>query len=158
MEAWEAAAYPGVAEEAPATTREFLEMRSPASPLTDSAGDADNLSIGSGTGGVGAKGDGGGGGYRSEDGDDIGERLVVYPARNGHASYHAPRRYVPGLCVVRTGYGVGRRFPNQGEAEVGQGLCRNAAHWLPALTSGGSIEAEGESRLHPHATADPRRS
>ncbi|CAM9473941.1 unnamed protein product, partial [Hapterophycus canaliculatus] len=83
VEAWEAGAYPGDAERASATSREFLEMRSPASPLTDSSRNAGDASIGSGTAGVEAQGGGGGGG----------ERIVVYPARNGHASYHAPRRW-----------------------------------------------------------------
>lgn len=103
VQAWEEAAYPGVTEEAPATTREFLEMRSPALPMTDSAEGAEAMTTGSRTAGLGAQGSsgGGGGGDPSGDGDNCGERLVVYPARNGHASYHAPRRYVGGVCAVR---------------------------------------------------------
>ncbi|CAM9351660.1 unnamed protein product [Scytosiphon promiscuus] len=93
VEAWEAAAYPGVAEEAPVTIREFLEMRSPASPPMDSGSDGEAVSAGRGVGGGGAQGDGSGDGRGGGADDGGGERLVVFPARNGHASYHAPRRW-----------------------------------------------------------------
>lgn len=89
VEAWEAAAHPGLTAEVPLSTREFLEVEVP-SAAEEACGDDSDVSaqaananrcetLGHGDGGVGVRVSGG-------------ERLVVYPARNGHASYHMPKR------------------------------------------------------------------
>lgn len=90
VEAWEAAAHPGVTSEVPFLSREFLEVEV---PTTEQAGDKSDVPVKAhdaasaqtwGDSGVGVRVGGG-------------ERLVIYPARNGHASYHMPKRCVLSL-------------------------------------------------------------
>lgn len=73
VEAWEAAANPGVAAAVPETAREFLETEVSA---TDGCGGDEDPPVGGAV----------------EPGAPTGERMVIYPARNGHASYHMPKR------------------------------------------------------------------
>lgn len=94
VEAWEAAAHPGVAAEAPESSREFLETEASASPPVEGAGDAGGQPVGGAPAGATAPDGGDGGGDLGADGGVGGERLVIYPARNGHASYHMPKRYL----------------------------------------------------------------
>lgn len=81
VEALEAAAHPGFTADVPLSTREFLEVE--ASTAGEAGGDGDvpeaTPAEASGESGVGVRVGGG-------------ERLVIYPARNGHASYHMPKR------------------------------------------------------------------
>lgn len=78
VEALEAAAHPGLTSEVPLSTREFLELEVATTEEDVQAHGATRAET-SGDGGVGVCGGGG-------------ERLVIYPARNGHASYHKPKR------------------------------------------------------------------
>lgn len=85
MQALEAAAFPGVAAEVPESAREFLETElamafrrggTNANACQDpDATTEECLGVGGAL-------------------DSVLERLVVYPARNGHASYHMPKRCV----------------------------------------------------------------
>ena len=79
----EATAYPGVAAEVPESAREFLETESAtAFEGRDTNARQDPHVTPEACLGVGGALDG------------VIERLVVYPARNGHASYHMPKRCV----------------------------------------------------------------
>ena len=87
MQALEATAYPGQAAEVPESAREFLETES-ATALgggTNARQDADSPEACLGVGGAL---------------DGVIERLVIYPARNGHASYHMPKRCA-GFLVLK---------------------------------------------------------
>ncbi|CAM9225870.1 unnamed protein product, partial [Ectocarpus fasciculatus] len=93
VEAWETAVHPGVAPEAPESTREFLEMDFPEPSTTGgAAGSGGGAAVRRGTGDAVSQG-GSGSGSGSGGGCVDGERLVIYPARNGHASYHTPKRW-----------------------------------------------------------------
>lgn len=74
MQALEVTAYPGVAAEVPESAREFLETES-ATAFGGGGTTEECLGVGGAL-------------------DGVLERLVVYPARNGHASYHMPKRCV----------------------------------------------------------------
>lgn len=78
VDTWEASAHPGLTAEVPFSTREFLEVEvATTEQAVQEHGVAHAETSGDGGGGVCAGG---------------GERLVIYPARNGHASYHKPKR------------------------------------------------------------------
>lgn len=86
VEAWEAAAHPGFTAEVPDTTREFLEVEV-LTTAEEAGGDGDApAQVDEAT-------------HAETSGDGVrvggGERLVIYPARNGHASYHMPKRCAP---------------------------------------------------------------
>lgn len=85
VQALEATAYPGVAAEVPEEAREFLETES----ATALGGRDTNTSARQGPDATTEACLGVGGTL-----DGVIERLVVYPARNGHASYHMPKRCV----------------------------------------------------------------
>ncbi|CAN0081684.1 unnamed protein product, partial [Laminaria digitata] len=83
VQALEATAYPGVAAEVPESAREFLETESATATggrgtSTNARQDPDSAEACLGVGGAL---------------NGVVERLVVYPARNGHASYHMPKRW-----------------------------------------------------------------
>lgn len=87
MEALEASAYPGTAPETPESTREFLETESAFAGGEGRHAPIERNSRERSPGlEVGVPG--------------AGERLVVYPARDGHASYHMPKRYSCGMIEL----------------------------------------------------------
>lgn len=88
MQALEAQAHPGVSTEIPDSQREFLETESgqhPAAPVSG-AGEAEGKSVGT-LGENGTEGDASSSALRAG-----GARVAIYPARNGHASYHMAKR------------------------------------------------------------------
>lgn len=104
VEAWEAAAHPGLTSEVPLSSREFLEVEVPA---TDEAGGNGDVSVQAyGTAHANTSGDSGLGARAGG-----GERLVIYPARNGHASYHKPKR-----CALVMPAGIPRARKKQSVA------------------------------------------
>lgn len=81
VQALEAQAHPGVSFEIPDSQREFLEVESaqhPAAPVPG-VGEAESKS--------GTEAEASSGAVRPD-----GARVVIYPARNGHASYHMAKR------------------------------------------------------------------